>query len=155
MQRMRRLLPLLPLLALALPQPALADLSREEALIILRTLSMVQPRPRTPVTVLVVDSEQAQAGTLAAVGVRVVAEAGLADAVGVLLPDGPAARTVAEQALAAGKVTIGLDRSCLEAELCVLYLSAAPETEIVIGRAALARAGVQFNQAFLFLAKQR
>lgn len=155
MQRMRRLHSLLLLLALALPQPALADLSREEALIILRTLSMVQPRPRPPVTVLVADGNRSEMGILTAVGVRVVAETELADAVGVLLPNGPAARLIAEQALAAGKVTIGINRSCLEAELCVLYLSAAPETEIVIGRAALARAGVQFNQAFLYMAKQR
>ncbi|NIJ08239.1 hypothetical protein FHS31_001856 [Sphingomonas vulcanisoli] len=65
-----------------------------------------------------------------------------------------AQQALAEAAAHDGILTITGDTACVQAGRCVVAVSAAPRTQIIVSRAAAAASGIHFGSAFLMLIKE-
>ncbi len=155
-------------LALAFPgQAAALTLSRQDALIIVRSLLMLVPRPPADAAVVVLPagrgSDHLQQAEAAAALLRTtnanaralpldrVAEA--ADAIAVLVPPGIPAEVV--QSLPERTLLIGFDPECVTLDRCLLYIQTAGQVSITLNRQRMARSGLRFDPAYRLLMNER
>lgn len=155
-------------LTLAFPgQAAALTLSRQDALIIVRSLLMLVPRPPADASIVVlpagpgqdqVAAAEASAALLrsATANARVVpldrvAEA--TDAIAVLVPPGTPAEVVG--AIPERALLIGFDPECVSLDRCLLYIQTAGQVSITLNRQRMARSGLRFDPAYRLLMNER
>lgn len=159
---------LLLILTLLLPDPATAyALSRQDALIIVRSLLMLVPRPPADAAIAVlpagdaqsqIEEAEAMAALLksSAARVRVVPLNRLHEAVGaaaVLVPPGLPASAL--QTLPVQTLLIGFDADCVAQDRCLLYIRSVGQVSITLNRQRFARSGLRFDPAYRLLMKEQ